>query len=93
MGSKSYHITSTPLKNVKRVNVPNTTLRKYARGSHIFYDAFYKCRRGSRIYHDAFLTDSLDYVDQTSRALVEIFANLRNFEKTIKESKKGMIYY
>jgi len=77
------NITSTSLRNVTRVNVPNTTVRNYARGSYVFYDAFYKCRRGSRITFDAFSTDSLDYVNQTSRALVEILAQKRNFQKTL----------
>lgn len=56
----------------KYANVSNDDVRKYCRGTNIFYEMFYACNRGS-IYSIRELTkDAVDYSSEASRVLIEL---------------------
>jgi len=59
-------------RSLRRVNIPNKTVHKYCRGTHMFYKSFYDCRRGSWTKMSVFQEKAVEYVSETMRALVEV---------------------
>jgi len=62
-----------PFNSMPKIDIPNADVRKYYRGTRIFYEAFYTCWRGATLKPGAFVDAALEYVDKTDRALVELF--------------------
>lgn len=71
---------SPPFTNLKKVDIPNSQIHKYCRGSRVFYKAFYDCYRGATIDADAFAKIAFDYVNENNRALVELLLKKRNYK-------------
>jgi len=65
-------------KNLHRVNIPNESVHKCCRGTHMFYKAFYECRRGSWNKMSVFQEKALEYVSETMRALVEVLVKSKD---------------
>lgn len=59
-------------KGCQPVRIPNSEVRKYCRGPHIFYDAFYKCLRGATYAVRYYLDSAWQYTLSTRRVLVEL---------------------
>lgn len=54
------------------IKIPNSEVRKYCRGTNIFYDAFYKCLRGATYPVRYYLDSAWQYTLSTRRVLVEL---------------------
>jgi hypothetical protein len=63
-----------PFDGLTRVNILNADVKKYCRGTRVFYEAFYSCWRGATLKTDKFVQRAFEYVDETNRALVELLA-------------------
>jgi len=63
------------------IKIPNSEVRKYCRGSNLFYDAFYGCWRGSDYTDDELLNIAFNYVKLTKRVLVELWGQKGKIER------------
>lgn len=59
-------------------SIPNSEIKEYCRGAKMFYDSFYLCRRGSRINESFFVSNIKEYVDESNRIIIELFAEQKN---------------
>ena len=65
-------------------SISNNLIKKYCRGSVIFYESFYRCRRGSKPKQKLpFIEKTKQYVEETERVVVELTDNKLN--KKIKD--------
>jgi len=54
------------------IKIPNSEVRRFCRGSNLFYNAFYRCQRGSEYNEEELMTVAFNYAKLTKRVLVEL---------------------
>jgi len=71
------------------VRIPNTGIRKYCRGSNLFYDLFFRCNRGSLYFPEEYSMQVINYASQTKRVVVEISTKKGDNHKALKTENNG----
>lgn len=54
------------------VKIPNHSVRRYCRGSNLFYDLFYRCNRGSKYIPKELSALAMSYILKTKRVVIEL---------------------
>jgi hypothetical protein len=78
---------SFPFTNLTKVDIPNSQIMKYARGSRIFYKSFYDCRRGAKTIQKEFVNKAISHVKTSDRALVELFVSRKHDYRSVSLDK------
>lgn len=73
----------TVAKETVKLGIANSDVRRFCRGTDIFYREFYSCRRGSWASQDRYDSLVASYVEVNKRVVVDLFNKETSFQSSL----------